>query len=172
MTERDINKNRIAKHGLEFTAAQHERTRRAFRELMEKIEFEIDSNDGIYPYNNGVLNALELLRRLTFSPAYLQKNSEKVRKLKAEVNAWLLRINTTIKSDLPSVRAEVNRREKMVRRALDASRQALCETELKMQRAKRELEEEQRKTQLLNEENRILIEQLSGLKIVRIHPKR
>lgn len=172
MNTRDVNKNRIAKHGLEFTAAQHERTRRTFRDLMEKIELEIDSNDGIYPYNNGVLNALELLRRLTLSPAYLQKKSEKVRRLRAEVNAWILQINTTIKSDLPSIRAEVNRREKIVRRALDASRQALCETELKMQRARRELDEEQRKTKLLEEENRILIEQLSGLKIVRIHPKR
>jgi len=165
------NKNAIASRGVEYTAERHRRSRLSFEKLMLQIEHEIDRNGGLYPFNNGILNGIELLKRAGKSPAYLQKKTEKIRALKTEVNAWLKRVSSDIPVNTTSIRREVNRREKEIVAALSASRQAYAELELEFAQITADLAEANQKISTLQKDIATLAVRLAGETITQLRPK-
>jgi hypothetical protein len=100
-TDRRVGQRRIAQAGAAYAKEKHLESKISVQEMMQKIEGEIDANGGIYPYNDGKLTVDELLHRAGKSPAYLQKDTPKIKALKIEVNSWIKRIKGQIASGAP-----------------------------------------------------------------------
>jgi hypothetical protein len=139
--------------------------------MMLQIEREIDANTGIYPYNDGKLTVDELLRRAGKSPAYLQKNTSKIKALKIDVNAWIKRVKGQAATGAPSVRREVNARVKAANQQLDDIRQHYHEAELQLTRVTAELADATRKIGELEKKNTELLKQLAGKTVVSLKPE-
>jgi hypothetical protein len=170
-TDRRIGNRRIAQAGTAYAKEKHLESKISLKEMMGKIEGEIDANDGIYPYNDGKLTVDELLRRTGKSPAYLQKRTPKIEALKREVNAWIKRVKGQIASGALSVRREVNSRVKVANEQLGEIRQNYHEAELQLTRVTAELADATRKIGDLEKRNTELLKQLAGRTVVSLNPE-
>ncbi|WP_407112439.1 hypothetical protein [Bradyrhizobium sp. LMG 9283] len=170
-TDRSIGNRRIAQAGAAYAKEKHLESKISVQEMMRKIEGEIDANGGIYPYNDGKLNADELLERSGKSAAYLQKNTPKIRALRDEVNAWIEHVRGQIATGAPSVRREVNARVKAANSQIDEIRQNYHEAELQLTRVTAELADATRKIGELEKKNTELLKQLAGKTVVPLKPE-
>jgi chromosome segregation ATPase len=163
---KEARNRRIAHEGSNYASKKHLQSKGSLEGVMQRIEEEIDSNEGIYPYNDGKITVDELLRRAGKSPAYLQKNTPKIKALKAEVNAWIKRIKGQIASGAPSVRREVNERVKKAKKEADEVRQAYAEAELELSRTVADLAKAKQTIGELEKQNTSLLMRLAGQTVV------
>jgi septation ring formation regulator EzrA len=171
-TDRRVGNRRIAQAGAAYAKEKHLEGKLSLEEMMLKIEREIDANAGIYPYNDGKLTVWALLDRAGKSPAYLQKNTPKIKALKKEVNSWIERVKGRIAAGAPSVRREVNERVKVANKQIDEIRQAYSESELQLTRVTAELADATRKIGELEKKNTELLKQLAVGTVVSLKPER
>jgi chromosome segregation ATPase len=157
---------RIALEGSNYANEKHLQSKASLEGMMQKIEEDIDDNECIYPYNKGKITVDELLRRAGKSPAYLQKNTPKIKALKLEVNAWIKRIKGQIASGAPSVRREVNERVKRSKKEAEEVRQAYAEAELELSRTLAELAKAKQTIDELEMQNTALRMRLTGQTVV------
>lgn len=73
---------------LEATLARTRAVRQSLKEAMEKIDRELEANDGIYPQNKGRLTQAEVCRRANIGDKTLQGKAHKFTTL-GEVSRWL-----------------------------------------------------------------------------------
>ncbi|MGV3682135.1 MAG: hypothetical protein ACO1PM_20810 [Acidovorax sp.] len=136
------------------------------RKAMQTIEGEIDTNNGIYPYNGGRLSQAELCRRAEVTNVGLATPAHRdtTRKM---VGDWLARINSASITGRKSVRRAVTDRADDWKRQHDAIAQSYRIAEL-------EHLEFKRKYKKLEEENaalRKLLESASTSKVVTLRKR-
>lgn len=131
------------------------------RSTMSRIDEEIRSNEGVYPFNKGSLSSAELCRRADIHPTTLF--TPKQRELGREVNAWLQHIKTGNAIGRAAVRRSLGERIEDWRQLYIALAQAHRDTELELQQLEHE------KIHLLNDvtdlqlKNRCLEDRLNEL---------
>lgn len=76
---------------------------------MDVIEKEIESHDGLYPYNGGRLSQAELCRRASVTNVTLQSKGHKTTTL-TWVKKWLERVHIGLTTGKKSVRKKVTDR--------------------------------------------------------------
>lgn len=154
----------IADHGRRETAARKEATARKILDAMREIEKEVDTNGGLYPYNDGRLSQQELLRRAGVNGAALQKPTHS--DLRTRTNAWLRQIKYKATIGAKSVRAEVTDRIRAKDEELKRVKQRWAEAELQYLEEQREASEIiAKQSQRISE----LEEQLASRRSRRLH---
>ncbi|MBX9827483.1 MAG: hypothetical protein K2Y27_21125 [Xanthobacteraceae bacterium] len=131
----------------------------AVKAAMREIERDIETNGGIYPFNNGRLTLQELLRRAKKSSAYLEKKSPAIVALKRDVRAWLASATGKMIVGAKNIRREVTARVGEASDEVKAIKQAWAEAELEFAEAEKTIDK-------LKQENASLQRRLSEGKIV------
>ena len=131
----------------------------AVKAAMREIELDIETNGGIYPFNNGRLTLQELLRRAKKSSAYLEKKSPAIVALKRDVRAWLASATGKMIVGAKNIRREVTARVGEASDEVKAIKQAWAEAELEFAEAEKTIDK-------LKQENASLQRRLSEGKIV------
>lgn len=137
---------------------QHSRNRstefvKKIREAMQKIELDIEQNDGLYPFNGGRLTQAELCRRAGVTNVALQGAAHK-HTTRIMVEAWLKTVTAGITTGRKAVRRAVTDRAENWKAQHKAIGTAYHITVLEMIEMKRRILE-------LEQENVALREQLT-----------
>lgn len=149
----------IAKDGRRETVRRQMDSVTAVKAAMREIERDIETNGGIYPFNNGRLTLQELLRRAKKSSAYLEKKSPAIVALKRDVRAWLASATGKMIVGAKNIRREVTARVGEASDEVKAIKQAWAEAELEFAEAEKTIDK-------LKQENASLQRRLSEGKIV------
>ena len=136
------------------------------RKAMEKIEHDIDENDGLYPFNGGRVTQSEVCRRAGVSKVTLQGKSHKIT-TKLMIDDWVTRVSAGAVKGKRSVRKAVTARADAWKAAHAKIAQAYHTDRLKLVDAENRIK-------ALEVENAALREQLSvsGQRKVTALPKK
>ncbi len=128
-------------------------------EAMKAIETDVEKNHGVYPLNRGKITVQEVLRRAGKNSAYLEKKTDRMIALKAEVTAWVAKVNGKILRGAKTIRRAVTDRVVEADDRVKAIMQAWTEAELEYAEAQTTIKD-------LQEQNASLQKQVSRGKVV------
>jgi hypothetical protein len=144
-----------------------QRTRAVVKKLRDAqkiIEAEIETAEGIYPYNGGKLSQAELCRRAKISQVTLATPAHRDT-TKRMVDEWLIRVRTASITGSTSVRRAVTDRAEDWKRQHKAIADNYRLAELEMLDMRREL----KKLRAENDALRELLEKSGSEKVVALH---
>jgi hypothetical protein len=156
----------IAGSGREAAARKANNTRHAVVDAMRKIEADIERNEGIYPFADGVVSSAEVLRRAGLSAAALQKKQH--RELRDGVNAWVAGIASKLARGATVVRRAVTERVDDANEEVRRIRQRWVEADLEYTDTTRENADLKNEVAKLKAENAQLRLALAGANVLQI----
>lgn len=144
-----------------------EELRARVRAMMKEIEREIETNDGIYPRDNGALSSAEVARRSNIHPTTLF--SPKQRGLGKEVKAWIDALKEGKAAGVEQTRRSLATRISDWKQMYEGLAQAHRDTELELHELNvqiKELRSELLRLTTDNEQLRVQVERLGKSKVV------
>lgn len=157
----------------QLLAASKERTTKVIakvREAMKEMELDIQSSEGIYPFNGGRITVAEVCRRAKISNMTLQAPAHR-ESTKVMVEEWIKKLTLRLTTGAKIVRRAVTDRAEEWKRVHDEIATAYHIDHLTLVNVTAELCEAQNRIKELEALNATLLEQLqtvSGLNITPI----
>lgn len=158
----------IAEAGRTVARKRHIKSAKTVHDAMKMIEDDVQANGGIYPLNNGVISIQELLRRAEKSAGYLEKKSDRIVALKADVTKWIANTNSKIVRGAKFIKRTVTERVDEANEEVNEIRQAWTEAELQYWVTQDKLKAAQATIADLQKQNASLLAQNSATKVVAI----
>lgn len=156
--------DRILEEGRAAAGKRKESTEEAIERSQRLIERDVEKHHGIYPM--GAITAAEVLRRAGLNVRLLAKPRH--HELRAEVNAWVERVQKRVLQGSEVIRRAVTERKDVAEATADAIRQRWVEAELEYVEAQNAMRKLHARCAELEAENARLRASLGGPNVIAI----